>query len=175
MKENTILETLRKIRALAERGTEGEKETALRMLDALIIKHGLSIEDIVEEQPCVFRYRNTHEEYLLGQVIGKVTNNPKIKAFIDKKRRIICMLTPIQRDEVERMFRFYRKALKSELKTFIQAFCVKHELGADPGNQENDERKPLDREECYRLLSMARGMRDLVPPRLQLEGDRAGV
>lgn len=49
MPSQKIVDRLNKLLKLAEQGVGGEKTTAQKMLDKMLIKHGLSISDISDE------------------------------------------------------------------------------------------------------------------------------
>ena len=72
-----IAEKLKKIKALAERGEGGEKETAMRMYEELKAKYELEDEEIMLDAVTLhwFGYATELEEELLTQIFYKVTGS----------------------------------------------------------------------------------------------------
>lgn len=66
-----IIDKLKKLLALAERGEQGEAENARRLLEAELRKHGLTFDDIREEnkRTRMFKYNSNEERTLLIQVL----------------------------------------------------------------------------------------------------------
>lgn len=70
-----ILQRLKKLQALAERGVVGEKSTAQAMLDKLLAKNGIeTLEELETEEVeyFLFSYKGKHEITLLKQCMYKV-------------------------------------------------------------------------------------------------------
>lgn len=86
-----LLQKVKKIQALAERGDRGEKESAAVLLDRLMKRYGITEAEIAEERRGIawFRFKTPLERKLLNQVIytvtgrvayscvGKYTNRPR--------------------------------------------------------------------------------------------------
>ena len=66
-----LLEKIRKVQALANRGADGEKQSAAALLDRLMTQYGVDEAEIAEErlEKCFFRYKTPYERKLLVQVI----------------------------------------------------------------------------------------------------------
>lgn len=86
-----LLRRLERVRALAERGVDGEKENAEALLQRLMVKYGITDEDIEENsiQTYFIRYQTYWERKLLYQLaymhlgsghaygcVGTYTNRP---------------------------------------------------------------------------------------------------
>ncbi|WP_324825094.1 DUF2786 domain-containing protein [Sinanaerobacter sp. ZZT-01] len=65
-----ILEKIKKLQVLAERGLDGERENAEKMVEILMKKHGISTVDLEEEKEnyYLFAYNGKTERQLLIQV-----------------------------------------------------------------------------------------------------------
>ena len=72
-----IAEKLKKIKALAERGVGGEKETAMRMYEDLKARYEIEDEEIMLDAVTLhwFSYADSLEEDLLTQIFYKVTGS----------------------------------------------------------------------------------------------------
>lgn len=68
-------ELLKKIKALADRGVDGERESAQTILARLMEQYGISETDLEEErrETAWFRYSQETERRLLNQIIYMVT------------------------------------------------------------------------------------------------------
>ena len=70
-----ILQKIRRVQALAERGVAGEQESAAATLDRLMKQYGITEAELAEERREMewFRYKTPIERKLLLQVIYSVT------------------------------------------------------------------------------------------------------
>ena len=127
---NDIKPKLLKIRALAESTSfEHEKESALKMLEKLMKKYGITEGELDEEAVSMhdFRFKDKREEALLMQIIFTVLNTMKCKASyvyrrgnrVAKKLGVECTVS--QRLEIEFLFDFYRKQYQQEEKRLFSA------------------------------------------------------
>ena len=125
----SILERLRKIEALARSGKWGEQENAQNLLNALLKKYNLTIEDLSSSQTiiCKFSYRDEIEEVLLGQVVTHVT---RTVGLMGRRARGNWMfkLTPTQAIDARECYAHYRKEWKKECKQFMEAFIHKNRI-----------------------------------------------
>lgn len=156
-----------KLKALADRGDEGERQLAQQKLDALMAKYNLTedsiLEDVVEFHE--FRFYEPWEKRLLMQIGYKVLNSKSVyeQKGLNKHRLklVIFKCTDRQALEIEYLFSFYRELFQKEFDFFFSVFIQKHRLfGELPEGEEPDE---LDSEEAYRMLKMASLMRDDSP------------
>lgn len=125
------IELLQKIKALAEQGVGGEKETAQIILQELMKKYGVTDEDLEQDETELtwFRFRDNIEEKLLAQIIYMVTN--KIPYGCKRERRVKKLgieCTVVEKMEIELNYEFYKKAMVEELKIFFSAFINKNGL-----------------------------------------------
>lgn len=125
---------LQKIKALAERGIDGEKENANDILQQLMLKYEITEEEIIEDAERIewFRYHDEFEKRILMQIIYMVTGKRSsgcIGQRTKKKRGIIC--TTAEKIEIDLNFNFFLDAAKKELDTFFTAFANKNSLFPD--------------------------------------------
>lgn len=161
-----LLEKLEKIKALADRGERGEKETAERLLARLMKQYGISVEELEDAKISThwIRYKTEWESKLISQLaymrlghghtfgcVGAYTERPRKKVGID------C--TPAQYIEIEADFTFYSAALEEEMKLFYRAFLNKNnlfpppELAGDPVNDED-----VDQVEAMKVSAIMMGL-----------------
>lgn len=158
-----ITEKLKKIKALAERGVGGEKETAMKLYENLKARYELEDEEIMQDALTIhwFGYANELEEELLRQVFYKVTGDKGCYAYQGKYKRRKkrgCECTEIEAVEITLLFNFYREELKRELETFMIGFRIGNNLFPDKTARcyrEDSESAPERTDEEKRMLKKA--------------------
>lgn len=164
-----ILERIKAVQALAERGDRGEKETAAAMLERLMKQYGITETDLAEDRREIawFRFKTPLERRLLNQIIytvtgrvayscvGTHTNRPR------KKLGLEC--TAAERLEIEFSFEFYNAALEKELDRFYWAFLNKNHIFPETVIDEVPDTGEIDLEEAQRLAMMMEGMEEHTP------------
>lgn len=158
MEYSRIIDKIKKLKELVDRGVDGEVFAAKRAIDQLCEKYDINIEDLFKEEKkrYVFKikYNNKFDKQLLFQCYAKVTNNKKISYFTSKSRPNIIEfdLTRIEYIDLKGMFEFYRKEwskiMKSSLNDLFDAFISKNEISH---NQEDNEHKTLTLEDWERI------------------------
>lgn len=160
-------ELLKKIKALAERGVGGEKESAQVLLDRLMKKYGVTESDLEAErvETAWFRYRDEMERRILNQVIymvtgktsfgciGRHTNRPR------KERGVDC--TAAERLEIEANYEFFKEAIKQEFEVFFTAFCSKNRLYPRESKvpaKSADDLTPEEKDRIFKAELMKQGM-----------------
>ena len=176
------LEKLRKIKALAERGVGGEKETAMRMYEDLCKKYNVSEDEaeLAQLEKRWFSYSTKLEEELLLQIFYKVTGDSAHYVYTGKygrRKKRGCVCTELEAVEIELLFNFYKKEMENELKAFMIAFKQKNNLYPDKTERaykENDgpERELTEEEERkYRKAAFMQMVMDgRTPPKAAIEG-----
>ena len=159
------IELAKKLKALAEKGIGGEKINAEKMLNDLLKKHNLTIEEIEGEKLNDFYFTITdkHNWSLLYQIIKGV--NFEIRCFgeIPKskireyklKGNYLIECTNSEYIEISAKYDFYLRLYKSELDTFLSAFIEANDLGVDNPNKEVKELTKDEIKELYRIQEMA--------------------
>ncbi len=137
--EEFIIEKLKKVKELAERGVEGEAQAAKEKLDILLNKYGLTLKDLeeVKTNEYKFKYVTVYEKKIMIQCISKVLDNPQLTYswYKDKKKEFFVEMTEWQFIEATSLIKFhikqFRKEVKERMKAFFSAYCSKHTLFAD--------------------------------------------
>ena len=158
------MELLKKLRALAERGVEGEKETAERKLAQLMKKYNIEEEELSDEKliDYDFRYKTEFEERLLWQLFYKIADNRSrytYKYGKGSKTTYGITCTKAEGLQIQIEYDFYRELWKEECDFFFRAFIQKHEIfwpTADGGGNQST----LTKEEIMRMIMMMEGMQD---------------
>ncbi len=128
-----ILELAKKLKALADKGIDGEKDNALTMLKRLMTKHNISMEMIEEN------FVKEHEFYIefadykfwrqiVSNIMGRTSTSYKPAELRKKKRHYYVECTPAQAIEIQAKFDFYSTAWKKDLEIFYSAFIQKKQI-----------------------------------------------
>lgn len=164
-------ELLRKLKALADRGVDGEQEQARRILNRLLKKYGVAETDLLDEaqREHTFKYFGPRERSLLVQVCYKITNGDRgIYAYRHgkgSKTELCCHCTKAEAIQIGVEFDFYKELWKEEEALFFRAFVYKHRIFSNRPSGEEDK---IGAEELLRIQLMMQGLQD-KEPRLMLE------
>lgn len=164
-----LLEKLMKVKALAERGEGGEKESAERTLTSMMQRYGITEDDLEGNQVSThwICYKTVWEKKLLHQLaymylgsghsfgcVGTYTGRSRKKVGID------C--TPAQYIEIEADFAFYSEAMEEEMGIFYSAFLQKNHLFPPPElareNTEEEDAESMDFERIVKIQAMMDGL-----------------
>lgn len=149
----TILSLLLKIKALAERGVDGERKTAEMKLIALMKKYRIKPADLEaqDEVSVMFKYRTAHEK-LLGIILGQfICGRRDVPCRTMPKKRIEIFMTKAQAKEWKAMYAHYRSSMHRDEAMFIAAFCHRNEI-LPP--KDGTPRKDLSPEQISAILKM---------------------
>ena len=162
-----LLEKIRKVQALANRGADGEKQSAAALLDRLMTQYGIDEAEIAEErlEKCFFRYKTPYERKLLVQVIYTVTGKIPFKcvgSYSGRARKQVGIdCTAAERLEIEFSYEFYKAALEEEMERFYSAFLMKNDI-FPPASKKAEEipAAEISRSEALKLQALMAGMGD---------------
>ncbi|UXA39113.1 DUF2786 domain-containing protein [Pseudomonas juntendi] len=164
---------LRKLQALAERGVGGEKDNAQRMLEKLLARHGLTIDDLADERREIrwFPAANKFESRLALQILSKIcnTSSPDVYRHKQKPKLVGVRVTPAEAIEFELHYDALRKALGDHFQDAFSAFIQVNRLF--PSNSgEEPEANVTERD--FRVMSMAAAIQPTaVNPRIAGQKD----
>lgn len=153
-------ELLKKLKALAERGEAGERDTARRKLAELMDKYGVDEADLSDEAllDMEFKYRDEAERKILNQVFYKINHERGVYVYSKSRAKVLlwrCTVAEGIRAKIE--YEFFRDLWRDEVQTFLSAFIQKH------GIFRNDQDAPtteIDKELFVRMGMMMQGMQD---------------
>jgi len=147
---------LRKLQALAERGVGGEKINAQRMLEKLLARHGLTLEDLADERRETrwFPAPTKFDVRLAAQILAKVcnTNDPGVYSSKSRPKQVGVDVTPAEAIEFELHYDTLRRALSEHFKDAFSAFIQANRLFS---NLPSDESSSAVTERDLRIMSMA--------------------
>lgn len=161
-----LLQKVKKIQALAERGDRGEKESAAALLERLMKQYGITESELSEDrrERAWFRFKTPLERKLLNQVIYTVTGRIAyscVGRYTNRPRKMLGIdCTAAERLEIEISFEFYNAALEKELARFYSAFLNKNHIFPEKAIDEIPDTGEIDLEEAQRLSMMMAGMEE---------------
>lgn len=136
--QTKIKNKLRKLIVLSERGsTEHERKAANTLLNVLLKKYNITIDDLENEEILKFKFYfvSKYEKRLLFQVIFKVLNTDKL-SYTQKRKNIFIDVSRKQYCKIEYLFQIYKRELKKELNTTYEAFVIINEIFQEKQNKE---------------------------------------
>lgn len=155
-----IHEKMRKLLALAERGEGGEKDTAQRMLEKMMEKYDVTLDDLGVETTSIhyWNYDSMHERTILFQTFGKVCNTSQI-TYYKGDRKCGFELTKAQYIEMDLHYSILRKDLKKHIERAVNAFIQANELYSNtPSDKEPRKYTQEELEDLEATLRMARSI-----------------
>jgi hypothetical protein len=170
-----IIELAKKVKALAEQGTAGEKAAAEGRLKFLMDKYGLTAEDIESEtkNKAIFAYKNG-QKWLVHQIIVNVLGKGADIYIMKGSHKNEChaYMTASEEIEIRAKIDHYVRAYERDLQTFHSAFIFRNELlPKDAGTMDRSKMSEKQKEEINRVLIMMDGVQK-SEYRKQLEGKR---
>lgn len=179
--DESVLEKLRKIARLAERGYKGEADNARRKLENQLAEYGLTMEDVLgnAKQTRTFRYSNKREFRLFLSVFvhrfGTESEEFKGATYNKASKKINVDLSDIDFADFAPEWEYYRANFARELRkteeAFIVAFVNKFDL-FDKTPKEGENGKELNKDDLERIRRALGLMRSIEtsPFRKLLEG-----
>lgn len=158
MSKQDIIEKIKKVKRLAEKGVDGEKESAQKRVEEMMQRYGITEADLDEEKEELFAYyvESTWGWRLLNQIIGK--NFPDIHAMYmpnhkiptehrrlfkeiakGKKHNVMCCCTAALFVEVTTFYEIMHRSFQEQAEIFFYAFLYENDLLVEGDNHEPSE------------------------------------
>jgi len=165
------IELLKKIQELANRGEGGEALNAKTLLDAMLKKHNLTLEDL-EGDKVEYHYmkidpKKKDDIRFLHQVIKSVNYHLKLYILPAKKVKEFrtkgnCLIecTIAQFIEIEQKYTVFHKLFKKEYEVFFTAFCKANDLLiTSPESKSFSDLTLEEQEEWQRINKMSQNIK----------------
>lgn len=160
-----LLQKIKRVQALAERGVGGERDSAAALLETLMARYDITEADISAEREELawFRYKTELERRLLCQIIYSITGKAAsgcVGANTGRTRKKVGIeCTAAERLEIEISFEFFNAAMGAELERFYTAFINKNGIFPPPEKAGlAPEPEEMSKEEIMKLAAMMGGM-----------------
>jgi len=160
------IELAKKIKALADRGVDGEKDNAEKLLKEIMQKHNISIEDLEDEKIESFYFNiPTYSHDLEFKIFHQLTGIFGLKTygkFLPKtikeyglKGNYMIECSKIVYIEIKAKYEFYCQQFKTRLDEFFYAFCMKNNLLV-PSKKTTDDINPEERKKMINAMKLSR-------------------
>jgi hypothetical protein len=148
----SILSLLRKVKELAERGVDGERDAAAAKLVALMRKYKIKPVDLESQKVVIVRFKyRTMNEKILGICLAQVTCGRRdVDCRVLPRKTILIYMTKAQKLEWQSIYSHYVAALRKDMALFIAAFFHRQGIQPPPGEGGKD----LTPEEISAILKM---------------------
>lgn len=131
-----IKDRLLKIKRLAESGETHEAANARSHLETMLAKYGMTMADLAEDVRTLrtFDYGSGDELTMLATICSGTIGSSRISEakYKPKDRQLFVELTAYEYAEIRSMFDWHRDNFRKEkrrlLKTFCDAYLIKHNL-----------------------------------------------
>lgn len=158
MDNDKLQKRIQKLLALAERGVGGEKANAQRMLEKLLEKHNISLDDLTgdDRKECMIKYGGkVIYKRLVCQIIWKVFPEADIYKVKGYNSEVFTKLTDFEKAEVEMQLSIYKSAWEKELEETFVAFIHRHNLqtGSESDDDEDIELSDEERAKYKRIAA----------------------
>ncbi len=157
-----IIQLAKKLKALADRGVDGEKINAEKMLQKIMKQHNLSMEDVEGEKKerAYFKVDKLQEQIFYQVVTSVVGSDYDSYTNPHKRGKIILLVTASEAIEIQMKYDFFWKLYHEELLIFRHAFIVKNRIFHPEGKTiDMDELSPEEKERHQRVSMMAESIR----------------
>jgi hypothetical protein len=137
MTPEKILELIKKVKALVDKGVGGESSSAKEKLKILCERYNISesqLEDIDEKRDCYFILRDNHERELLKNIICMVLEVPSFR-WRENNSCVKMSLTESQYRDIDDAFEYYKKMYEDYKKYLIQGILARNAVGYIPKPQ----------------------------------------
>lgn len=126
MTKQEAIAVAKKLKALAEKSSGGEKSVALEKLKSFCEKYNLDADEYETEQIKVsITYNNEHERSLLSNVLCMIMESDQVKGKIVGSSYVFSC-TPRQFENIKDAFAYYKKAMNEYIDSFLVALVTKN-------------------------------------------------
>jgi len=160
-----IIEKLKKIKALAEQGYEGEAQAAKLALEKLLKMHGLTLADLndsVKKERC-FLAKSENDKAALIMCCYKIAKFNSVYGYKSEPNNYFIELTDYEFAELSVLYDFHKRNIQKEFKQFTKdfqsAYQYKHNLFS---SEKIEGGRKTTAEEIIKIQKFASEMQDVV-------------
>ncbi len=157
-KDKKLVKRLQKLHALAVQGVGGEKENADTLLQKLLKKHNLTVNDIMadEEKERRYCYKTAFDKQLIAQIAYIFKDD----VFVSSKHKEISVcVNDYEHVQILEMIDFHLQNFRAErkviLKSLLTGYIQKHKLfPTDRGGNDSVSSFKMSSKEIEQMLKM---------------------
>ncbi len=131
MNRNKILELAKKIKALAEKGKDGEKNVAKEKLEKICLKYNISSSELtpsIETKDFYFIIHDSNERDLLINVSCMILDVPGLK-WKEKNDCVKMTITHENYKDIYNAFEYYKKMYNDYKRYIMQGIIMRNAIG----------------------------------------------
>lgn len=159
MKRKKLIEQLKKLRTLSERGaTEHERDTAQRMFDTICQTHGIALHEIVDVREVrFFEVKSKYDRRLLVQIVAVCLDTKDFSLWKKgrKRNQLGVELTEAEYVQVGRLYHAYRAAFEKEIERTYRAFIQANDVYPKSTKMDKSELTAEELEELCQIMAMS--------------------
>jgi len=171
MKRKKLIEQLKKLRVLAERGaTVHERDTAQRMFDTICRTHGITPDLLIDVREVrFFDVKTEYDRKLLVQIVCAVLDSRDFSIWRQGKKRNKrgFELTEAEFVKVDRLYRIYRADFQTQIDRAYRAFVEANDIY--PATAKGGDSDKLTQDEYDELLQIVRMSEVITKSRVNAE------
>ena len=137
MNRNKIIELAKKIKKLAEKGKDGERNAAKEKLERLCSKYNIlfaELTDVEDQSDYYFIINDSNERELLINVSCMILDVPGFK-WKEKNNCVKLTTTSEKYSDIYNAFEYYKKMYNEYKKYLIQGIIMRNAIGYIPKTQ----------------------------------------
>lgn len=154
---NKYIELARKLKALADQGSGGEKYNAQKALDRLMKKHGISMEEIElpERHMVEFKVSRQKRNFFAQVAMSVIGHKRDLRIMPRKPTLIFGEVSRFEEIEIRAKFEYFWRLWIKEQDIFLHAFIMKNRIfDIDAESKQLSDLSPEDQEKARRAMAM---------------------
>lgn len=160
MKRKKLIEQLKKLRTLAERGaTEHERDAAQRMFDTICRTHNITPDELADVREVrFFEVKTDYDRKLLVQIVCAVLDSRDFDVWKQgqKRNKRGFALTEAEYVKIERLYRIYRADFQKQIDRAYRAFVEANRIYPATARSGNaDELTQAEYDELLQVVMMS--------------------
>lgn len=173
-------ELLKKIKALADNGTGGEKVNATKMLAVLMKKYNIGEKEILEDVINEFeiKFQGFYARELTGQVLYSVIGNLDDRKGLFQgitysgKKKWFVRCTNAEFLEFQAKYKFYRYHFTEDVELFYSAFIDRNDIYPSSDKCKASNKTSLTDKDIKAILLSQRLDKHLYYQQIELKGEK---
>lgn len=176
--EQRIIEKIKKILELRDRGLEGEAKAAEELLKKICLKHGISLDEVIHDDKKVrigfHKVSDPNIRSLLLACYYMVTNETRVRYYYRGRGYICFEVSPSQAIDLQEIFPVMKKAFQRQMKRtmsdYLYAFIIKNGLFSRGNDDPVDiSLSQEEKEKALRIAGIMSGMERTPIPRKMID------
>lgn len=165
----SIMDKLKKLKALADRGCAGEAHNARRLLEKMCAKYGVRLEELAEEKPEKHKFvvgRSVLLHTLFSQCYGYVMKNKQNMSYWRLSRNeIVVECTKLEYVELLSLYEWHKANFEKEFEEhkqlLLEAYISKHSIYPESSGGNGRELTSAEIERLLKIRALEETLEDV--------------